>query len=109
MGLSFFLTALLCFAYTQNAEGKRSSYTLKADVKTGNFDIFVDNQIWFSSGEYFLRADGSYHSSIDGSLALVESGSSQGEDSLGPFEKMTWTWKTNSGAVMLTDIWQYEK
>lgn len=77
--------------------------------QSGVFDIVINKQKWFSSGEVSFMSNGNLYSTNDNSLLFDGFEVSTGSDSTGRFHLNSLKWKNNKDELMIGNIKQYDK
>ena len=72
----------------------------------GNFEVFIDNELWFQSTSTGVYVDNDWYSASNGKLSFIETVKWNGVDNLGSFTATCALW--NAGATPFnTCIRQY--
>ena len=76
---------------------------------TGLFDILINQQLWFRSGEVSFRSNGNIYTTNDQSLLFHDLVTTTGSDNLGDYNLNILTWRNNLNEQMIGHIKKYHK
>ena len=80
-----------------------ASLSIRAGSAANTFDVLVDGELWFESGDFpSFRHNGRRYSAADGTLKMIHAESLTGMDAYGEFESVTWHWGITSPASQAT-------
>eukprot|EP01006_Ploeotia_vitrea_P025486 TRINITY_DN58345_c0_g1_i1.p1 TRINITY_DN58345_c0_g1~~TRINITY_DN58345_c0_g1_i1.p1 ORF type:complete len:747 (-),score=77.64 TRINITY_DN58345_c0_g1_i1:102-2342(-) len=79
-------------------------------TKNGMFDVIIDGQTWFTSGETSIRDGGRSWSNTNGSLIISTVTTLSGEDALGAYHSTITDWvvKKAGPTMLVTAVRQYD-
>ena len=78
--------------------GPVENFEVKIDEKTGGFQLYLSDKLWFNSADLWVRNNGKWYSTQDKSLILNSTSTDSGRLDWGPMQVTNFQWKSSDGS-----------